>query len=105
MMNYIWLQSVGASQTSQAKIVVPKPDDIDCFADPRKCVTGPTKGGQPATQLTYACSRLEACTLAVPDIRLSDSDEVRVVNRVDAETDCAGSAAALLDAGLDFQTQ
>ena len=38
---------------------------MQCFADPRTCLDGPSLNGETADVLTYACTNGDACVLEV----------------------------------------
>jgi len=82
LLNYIWLQSIGSSGTG--RIRVDKPRDVQCFADPRQCTSGPNLNGGAASTLAYECAAdaggATECRLVVPGFQLSDSDEVRLAD-------------------------
>lgn len=86
LINYIWLNGM-LKGSSDAFINMEKPEDVQCFADPRTCLDGPSLNGETADVLTYACTDGVACVLEVPGSGLTSSDRVRL------SSDCAADDA------------
>lgn len=83
LINYIWLN--GMLKGSGAFINTEKPEDVQCFADPRTCLDGPSLNGETADVLTYACTDGEACVLEVPGSGLTANDRLRLASDCSAD--------------------